>query len=70
MLFLFCGRVLLLVSSFRKKFAGILSDKEILGSKHVIFFLWVQSVLSWAEALSSVPFLMNLIMQGFTRKKG
>ncbi|TKY68592.1 CST complex subunit CTC1 [Spatholobus suberectus] len=26
--------VLLLVSSFRKKFAGILSDKEILGSKH------------------------------------
>ncbi|KAL2326109.1 hypothetical protein Fmac_025167 [Flemingia macrophylla] len=26
--------VLLLVSSFRKKFAGILSDKDILGSKH------------------------------------
>ncbi|KAK7313892.1 hypothetical protein VNO77_39096 [Canavalia gladiata] len=26
--------VLLLVSSFRKKFAGFLSDKEILGSKH------------------------------------
>ncbi|KAG5001082.1 hypothetical protein JHK87_022154 [Glycine soja] len=26
--------VLLLISSFRKKFAGILSDKEILGSKH------------------------------------
>ncbi|CAJ1978407.1 unnamed protein product [Sphenostylis stenocarpa] len=28
--------VLLLVSSFRKKFAGVLSDKEILGSKHVL----------------------------------
>lgn len=32
-----CFRVLLLVSSFRKKFAGVLSEKEILGSKHVIF---------------------------------
>lgn len=32
-----CFRVLLLISSFRKMFAGVLSEKEILGSKHVIF---------------------------------
>lgn len=30
-------RVLLVVSCFRKKFAGITSEKEILGSKHVIY---------------------------------
>ena len=31
-------RVLLVASYFRKKFAGILSEKEILGSKHVNYF--------------------------------
>ncbi|KAE9616299.1 putative CST complex subunit CTC1, plant protein [Lupinus albus] len=31
--------VLLLASSLRKKFAGTLSDKEILGTQHVIYFL-------------------------------
>lgn len=33
--------VLLLVSSFRKKFASILTEKEILGSNHVIYLLWI-----------------------------
>lgn len=56
--FLLC-RVLLLVSSLRKMFAGILSDKDILGSIHVIYFLWIPGVLSLAEAFSSVLILLS-----------
>lgn len=37
-LYLLIGRVLLLVSCFRRKFSNILSEKEILGSKNVLSY--------------------------------
>ncbi|XP_014491983.1 CST complex subunit CTC1 isoform X1 [Vigna radiata var. radiata] len=42
--------VLLLVSSFRKKFDGILSDKEILGSKHKegLVQMYASSLFPWS----------------------
>lgn len=41
----FYHRVLLVVSSLRKKFAGVLSETEILGSKHVMCFCSLRYVL-------------------------
>ncbi|KAK7405405.1 hypothetical protein VNO78_06677 [Psophocarpus tetragonolobus] len=62
--------VLLLVSSFRKKFAGILSEKEIFGSKHVIYLLRVESLLSFAEAFCSVLFLTKYLFLWFHQNEG
>lgn len=41
-----CFRLLLLVSSFRKMFAGVLSEKEIVGSKNVILFFCIHEPFS------------------------
>lgn len=68
---LLCYRALLVISCFRKKFAGTLSSKEIVGSKHVICLVnysilvkWFRKCISpfqhrvsltWFQQLQSVP---------------
>lgn len=44
-------RVLLVVSSLKKKFSGILSEMEILGSKHVIKYFICYESFSWINTL-------------------
>lgn len=64
------GRVLLLVTSLRKKFAGMLSDKDILGSKHVSHVtICIHVFLRLADALCSVSILMICCCKVLTERR-